>query len=140
MEIIWNRRLLKTAGLCKYMTRTTTHSDKTSTQVRIAQILLSEKVCTTAERVRDTLLHEVCHAAVWLIDGVNDGHGRRWKAWANRAHSIWPQLPMVSVCHAYTIETRFTYRCTGCGACINRHSKSLDTTKKVRLYFFPCYI
>ncbi|CAH8849199.1 unnamed protein product [Trichobilharzia szidati] len=105
LEIIWNRRLLKTAGLCKYMTRTTTHSDKTSTQVRIAQILLSEKVCTTAERVRDTLLHEVCHAAVWLLDGVNDGHGRRWKAWANRAHRIWPRLPMVSVVAHALIDT-----------------------------------
>ncbi|CAH8500252.1 unnamed protein product [Schistosoma turkestanicum] len=131
LEIIWSRRLLKTAGLCKYMTRTTTHSDGTSSQVRIAQILLSEKVCTTAERVRDTLLHEICHAAVWLINGLNDGHGRHWKAWANRVHQIWPKLPVISVCHAYSIDTRFTYRCTGCGICINRHSKSLDITKKI---------
>ncbi|CAH8524913.1 unnamed protein product [Heterobilharzia americana] len=134
LEITWSRRLLKTAGLCKYMTRTTTHSNGISSQIRLAQILLSEKVCTTAERVRDTLLHEICHAAVWLIDGINDGHGRRWKAWANRAHKIWPKLPMISVCHAYTIDTRFTYRCTGCGACINRHSKSLDISKKVCSY------
>ncbi|KAK4471670.1 hypothetical protein MN116_005076 [Schistosoma mekongi] len=131
LEIIWSRRLLKTAGLCKYMTSKTTLSDGTSNQVRIAQILLSEKVCTTAERVRDTLLHEICHAAVWLIDGLNDGHGRHWKSWANRAHRIWPKLPLISVCHAYTIDTRFTYRCTGCGVCINRHSKSLDIAKKI---------
>ncbi|VDO77354.1 unnamed protein product [Schistosoma margrebowiei] len=136
LEIIWSRRLLKTAGLCKYMMRTSTHSDGTSNQVRIAQILLSEKVCTTAERVRDTLLHEICHAAVWLINGLNDGHGRHWKSWANRVHRVWPKLPVVSVCHAYTIDTRFTYRCTGCGVCINRHSKSLDITKKVRLKYF----
>ncbi|KAH8877045.1 Acidic repeat-containing protein [Schistosoma japonicum] len=131
LEIIWSRRLLKTAGLCKYMTSKTTLSDGTSNQVRIAQILLSEKVCTTAERVRDTLLHEICHVAVWLIDGLNDGHGRHWKSWANRAHRIWPKLPLISVCHAYTIDTRFTYRCTGCGVCINRHSKSLDIAKKI---------
>ncbi|CAH8554841.1 unnamed protein product [Schistosoma haematobium] len=131
LEIIWSRRLLKTAGLCKYMMRTSTHSNGTSNQVRIAQILLSEKVCTTAERVRDTLLHEICHAAVWLINGLNDGHGRHWKSWANRVHRVWPKLPVVSVCHAYTIDTRFTYRCTGCGVCINRHSKSLDITKKI---------
>lgn len=131
LEIIWSRRLLKTAGLCKYMMRTITHSDGTSNQVRIAQILLSEKVCTTAERVRDTLLHEICHAAVWLINGLNDGHGRHWKSWANHVHRVWPKLPVVSVCHAYTIDTRFTYRCTGCGVCINRHSKSLDITRKI---------
>ena len=33
------------------------------------------------ERVRDTLIHELCHAAVWLIHGVNGGHGPHWKFW-----------------------------------------------------------
>lgn len=33
------------------------------------------------ERLRDTLIHELCHAAAWLINGVHDGHGRYWKYW-----------------------------------------------------------
>ena len=33
------------------------------------------------ERVRDTLIHELCHAAVWFLNGVNDGHGPHWKYW-----------------------------------------------------------
>lgn len=34
-----------------------------------------------AERVRDTLIHELCHAAVWLLHGKNDGHGPYWRIW-----------------------------------------------------------
>lgn len=131
LSIVWNTRLLRTAGQCKYLRREVIPRVGEKTITRIAQIELSPKVCTSAERVRDTLLHEVCHAAVWILDGVNDGHGSRWRRWANRAMQVWPDIPVVSVCHAYTIETKFTYRCTGCGACINRHSKSIDTEKQI---------
>ncbi|VEL25993.1 unnamed protein product [Protopolystoma xenopodis] len=101
------------------------------TQSHLATIELSTKVCTTPERLRDTLLHEICHAAVWLQDGVNGGHGPRWLRVANRALAAWPHLPRVTRCHSYAIDTRFTYRCTQCSACINRHSRSIDVSKKV---------
>lgn len=95
------------------------------------KIELSGKVCTSAERVRDTLLHEACHAAVWMVHGVNDTHGRLWRAFVQRANSTFPGLPPVTVRHTYTIEARYTYRCTGCFITINRHSKSLDVQRKV---------
>jgi len=38
-------------------------------------------VVVFTERVRDTLIHELCHAAVWFLNGVNDGHGSLWKYW-----------------------------------------------------------
>ena len=53
-----------------------------------------------------------------------------WKSWASRAMRRLPQLPIISRCHAYEIRTKFTYRCTGCGATYGRHSKSIDTDKK----------
>ncbi|KAI8499863.1 hypothetical protein Bbelb_221800, partial [Branchiostoma belcheri] len=38
------------------------------------------------QRVRDTLIHEMCHAATWMchaatwvLNGVKDGHGRYWQ-------------------------------------------------------------
>ena len=34
-----------------------------------------------AERLRDTLLHEMCHAAVWIIDKIKGGHGPAFKSW-----------------------------------------------------------
>ncbi|XP_071125029.1 germ cell nuclear acidic protein-like isoform X3 [Mytilus edulis] len=56
LSIVWNKRLLKTAGYC--VNKTTREAVKT------CQIELSIKVCDSAERTRDTLIHELCHAAV----------------------------------------------------------------------------
>lgn len=49
--------------------------------VRKGPIELSEKVLTSADRVRDTLIHELCHAAAWIIDRESGGHGKIWKYW-----------------------------------------------------------
>ncbi|KAL4230378.1 hypothetical protein ACF0H5_010760 [Mactra antiquata] len=125
MSVTWNKRLLRTAGYCAYKKNTKNPDDRT------ARIELSTKVCDTAERLRDTLIHELCHAAVWLINGVNDGHGPFWKYWARHATRIHPELPSINRCHSYSINTKFTYKCKKCGYSIGRHSKSLDTTRKV---------
>lgn len=33
------------------------------------------------DRLRDTLIHEMCHAASWIIDNISDGHGLFWTRW-----------------------------------------------------------
>ncbi|XP_067661493.1 germ cell nuclear acidic protein-like isoform X2 [Haliotis asinina] len=119
LEIGWNKRLLKTAGYCKYMRGHT------------AKVELSDKVCDSAERVRDTLIHELCHAASWILNHKNDGHGPYWKYWARKANQTYPDIPVISRCHDYTITTKYTYQCVKCGYSIGRHSKSLDTDRKV---------
>ncbi|CAL4140815.1 unnamed protein product, partial [Meganyctiphanes norvegica] len=55
---------------------------------------------------------------------------------AAKAMIKFPELPSISRCHSYEISCKYTYRCTKCGYSIGRHSKSLDTTKKVCGY---CY-
>jgi hypothetical protein len=65
---------------------------------------------------------------------------------ANKAHSIYNELPVVTRCHTYLIHSKFVYRCNKCGQelvfvymyayskylCrIRRHSKSLDTQRKI---------
>ncbi|XP_027756537.1 acidic repeat-containing protein [Empidonax traillii] len=124
MEIIWNKKMRKTAGYC--VTGQTRPEGK-----RYARIELSEKVCDSADRLRDTLIHEVCHAATWLINGVRDGHGRFWRFYANKSAVIHPELPVVTRCHSYEINYKFTYECVQCKARIGRHSKSLDTERFV---------
>ncbi|XP_067946383.1 germ cell nuclear acidic protein-like [Watersipora subatra] len=124
VTITFNKLLLKTAGLCKYMKTSASHA-------RQASIELSEKVCDTAERVRDTLIHEMCHAAVWIVDGVEDGHGRYWQFWSRKAELACKELPPIRRCHSYDITTKFVYECTRCKYQIGRHSKSLDTETKV---------
>lgn len=111
---------------------------------RYARIELSEKVCDSAgtedrscgisyvglylikilhlllycpdvlDRLRDTLIHEMCHAATWLINGVRDGHGNFWKLYARKATVMHPELPMVTRCHSYDIKYKFQYQCTRC--------------------------
>lgn len=69
---------------------------------------------TFPDRLRDTLVHEMCHAATWLINGVRDGHGNFWKLYARKATAAHPELPMVTRCHSYDIKYKFQYQCTRC--------------------------
>ena len=42
----------------------------------------SSTACMVTDRLRDTLIHEMCHAATWLIDGNRrDQHGPCWQSW-----------------------------------------------------------
>ncbi|NWZ40136.1 ACRC protein, partial [Brachypodius atriceps] len=58
MAITWNKRMTKTAGHCI----TGQNRGGAEGENRYARIELSEKVCDSADRLRDTLIHEVCHA------------------------------------------------------------------------------
>ncbi|XP_061643329.1 germ cell nuclear acidic protein isoform X1 [Phyllopteryx taeniolatus] len=124
MSVTWNKKMRQTAGYC------ITGQERGSGD-RYARIELSEKVCDSADRLRDTLIHEMCHAATWLINGVRDGHGSIWKLYARKSTLVHPELPMVNRCHNYDIKYKFQYQCTGCQNTIGRHSKSLDTQKFV---------
>lgn len=100
LKITWNARLRKSAGQCR------NHSNGNST------VEMSPVVCTTAERVRDTLIHELCHAAVWIVDRLHkEGHGPGWKRWGARCSSTFRSLPFVERCHSYEIEAKFFYVC-----------------------------
>jgi len=127
MEITWNVRLTKTAGLC-YSRR---YKNKFGIETRSSRIELSSKVLDSGDRLRDTLVHEMCHAASWIISGYRDGHGPLWRTWAEKAMQRFPELPVIDRCHSYQIRTKYNYVCVSCNYTIGRHSKSLDTEKKV---------
>lgn len=57
VPVAWNKKLLNTAGRCNNSRRG---------GVRQSQLELSEKVLTSADRLRCTLIHELCHAATWV--------------------------------------------------------------------------
>ncbi|XP_067120654.1 germ cell nuclear acidic protein-like isoform X5 [Centruroides vittatus] len=122
LSITWNTRMTKTAGFCYY------HQ---IARTRYAKIELSTKVLNSADRVRDTLIHELCHAACWIMYGYRDGHGTIWNYLAKKANKLLPELPEITRCHYYDIMTKYVYKCTGCGGCIGRHSKSLDVKRKL---------
>ena len=120
LRITWNKRMTKTAGFCYY---------SSSLGVRNSSIELSDKVIDSTDRIRDTLIHELCHAAVWLLDGVKGGHGPHWKYWAKKGNRAHPDLPVISRCHQYEIRCKYKYKCDGCGVEIGRHSKSIDSSR-----------
>eukprot|EP00063_Salmo_salar_P093795 XP_014068630.1 PREDICTED: acidic repeat-containing protein-like isoform X2 [Salmo salar] len=123
MSVSWNKKMRKTAGYC------ITGQERGGN--RYARIQLSEKVCDSADRLRDTLVHEMCHAATWLINSVRDGHGPFWKLYAHKATLAHPELPMVTRCHSYDINYKYQYQCSRCKNTLGRHSKSLDTQRFV---------
>jgi predicted SprT family Zn-dependent metalloprotease len=127
-EITWNAKLLTTAGLTHY--RKVTRSSGVSEYH--ARIELSTKVLDTAEKLEATLLHEMCHAAAWLLDHcAKPPHGSVFKKWAERAMRAYPVV-RVDTCHSYQIHQPYKYRCTQswCLQEYGRHSKSIDVAAK----------
>ncbi|XP_028163068.1 uncharacterized protein LOC114354728 [Ostrinia furnacalis] len=127
MPVVWDSKLRSTAG-------TTTNrllKNSRGERRRTSSIKLSTKVVDAPQRLRDTLIHELCHAATWLIDGeLRAGHGPLWRKWATHALRKFPELGEISRCHDMQIHFKYSYKCTKCGYSIQRHSKSIDTTKK----------
>jgi len=114
VPVTWSKKLTSTAGRCNNSRRA---------NERKSSLELSDKVLTSADRLRCTLIHEMCHAITWLQHGEN-GHGATWKRWAAKANKIFPELPKIGVCHDYAIEYKYTYQCKQCKSKYNCHSKS----------------
>lgn len=117
VPLSWNKKLLNTAGRCFNIKKN---------GVRACKIELSDKVITSPDRMRCTLIHEMCHAAAWMFD-MEKGHGKSWKNWTKRAMRELPELPTITVCHQYEIEYKYTYQCVLCKARYNAHSRSKKT-------------
>ena len=127
MVINWNPRLTTTAGKC-YSGRV---KIKGGNGERRSEIELSSKVINSPDRLRDTLIHEMCHAASWIISGYRGGHGSLWRFWVEKVMTKFPELPPIRRCHSYKIRNNFLYTCEKCGYSIGRMTKSLNTERKV---------
>lgn len=148
LPITWNPRLTKTAGLT-FTSRRLASSGAVGSGgagavagsdgvVYLARVELSPKVADTPAKLATTLLHELCHAAAWVVDHVSrPPHGPVFRKWAAAASRAYPSRS-VTTCHSYAIEYRHVFACaghagegsgsgaSGCGARWGRHSKSLD--------------
>eukprot|EP00956_Cyclotella_meneghiniana_P038737 scaffold159340_cov23-Cyclotella_meneghiniana.AAC.1 len=77
VEVSWSNRLNTTAGITRMKGRLGQPNS------RVATVELATKVIDSEEKLRSTLLHELCHAAAWLVDGVHKPpHGPCFKKWA----------------------------------------------------------
>ncbi|XP_022911193.2 germ cell nuclear acidic protein-like [Onthophagus taurus] len=126
VPIEWSEKMRSSAGFCYCKKKI--YSNKSIE--RSARIVLSKKIIDSADRLRDTLIHEMCHAAAWIIDLVTNGHGPIWQKWTRKAVTTFPELPPIKTCHNYVIQTKYTYECMGCSYSFGRHSKSLNLERK----------
>ncbi|KAF4705420.1 hypothetical protein FOZ62_003829, partial [Perkinsus olseni] len=112
MDISWNNRMLTTAGVTVF-------------KKGICRIELSTKVLDRPLRVCKTLLHEMCHAAQFILSGeLRPPHGPAFKK-AQIASAVFPQYA-VTVSHSYEIRAKFSFTCTDCGHKVSRHTKSVN--------------
>jgi hypothetical protein len=118
----WRGRLTRTAGL----TFSSLHgSGGGGGAAHAARIALSVTVLDSPLKLAQTLLHEMCHVAVWALSHVQrPPHGAAFQSWARRATAAYP-LRAVTVCHNYKVETRYNYACSACGVHVGRHSRSI---------------
>jgi len=126
VPITWSKRLLKTAGVT-YLKQIKHHSSPK----RTAHIELSCKVVDNEYRLRSTLLHEMCHAVAWLVDGIHHPpHGPSFRTWANRAMKKISDVE-VTTRHQYEIAYKFAWKCINlqCGNVIQRQSRSIDVVR-----------
>jgi hypothetical protein len=64
MEIYWNKNLRSTAGRCR------SGIDRENL-ARKCKLEFAPHILDNAQRLRDTMLHELIHAANWIIDEVS---------------------------------------------------------------------
>ncbi|KAG6918674.1 hypothetical protein DXG01_012491 [Tephrocybe rancida] len=120
-KLNWSKRLLTTAGRAKW------HRDG----IQTTEIELAEKILDCDERIRNTLSHEMCHLASWIIDASpKEVHGRIFKAWSDKIMRKRPEIE-ITTRHDYEIGFKFNWKCLKCAKTYGRHSKSIDVTKVV---------
>ncbi|EGG03768.1 uncharacterized protein MELLADRAFT_108969 [Melampsora larici-populina 98AG31] len=91
------------------------------------------KVVDSESRLMNTLAHELCHVATWIIDRQKDEkHGKYFKAWARKIHKVIPQIE-VTTKHTYEIDYKFKWNCssTDCSRTYGRHSNSIKPDKQM---------
>ena len=145
VQILWSKNLRSTAGRANWrrtvtkplneprdsLKSTTTaisSGSKSGTEGKplvqhYASIELAEKVIDSDSRLVNTLAHEFCHLANFMVSGVRDQpHGASFKSWADkvtnhlRTASNLPSLYRaveVTTKHSYVINHKYLWICAG---------------------------
>jgi len=92
------------------------------------KIVLSTKIIISWERLKQTVLHELCHAAVKYVSQVNDNHGPFFHKWAIICDIHLGVL--IPTRHTYDIKFKHVYKCSSCGIDHSRN-RAMDISRKV---------
>ncbi|KAH8977546.1 SprT-like family-domain-containing protein [Lactarius hatsudake] len=115
--LVWSNRLLTTAGRARWR--------RSKEGVHTTSIELATKILDSNERIRNTLSHEMCHLACWIINqDPKEGHGKVWKSWAAKVMRKRADID-ISTRHNYEISYPFEWECENCAKTYGRFSKSI---------------
>ncbi|RMZ87137.1 hypothetical protein DV736_g5643, partial [Chaetothyriales sp. CBS 134916] len=166
VKIEWSKTLRSTAGRANWRRSVTKDSGspiKGSFNEEVpgikvehfASIELAEKVIDCEERLVNTLAHEYCHLANFMVSNICDQpHGASFKMWAAKVtqrlrkseNELWKNVE-VTTKHGYTISHKYLWVCVGrkktkameflniedsegCGAEYGRHRKAGPSATK----------
>ncbi|KAK7064702.1 HMG box-containing protein C19G7.04 [Favolaschia claudopus] len=122
IDLKWSRRLNTTAGRARF------HRNREGQEH--SEIELATKILDADDRIRNTLSHEMCHLACWIIDDqINESHGPLFNKWARLVEKRDSDIE-IKIEHTYDITYKFKWRCLDCDGITGRHTKSLDPTVK----------
>ncbi|KAI9670087.1 MAG: hypothetical protein M1829_004814 [Trizodia sp. TS-e1964] len=135
VKIVWSKKLNSTAGRAVWRRVLEKPSSELGLKKyqHVASIELSEKVIDCEDRLLNTIAHEYCHLANFMISNIRTNpHGKEFKAWAQKCTQAFSHLQVeVTTKHAYEIDYKYIWACTAeaCGLEYKRHSKSIDTAR-----------
>ncbi|KAF9888359.1 1,3-beta-glucanosyltransferase gas1 [Aspergillus nanangensis] len=138
IRITWSKTLQTTAGRASWKREKQLKPgvEAPLSSKHHATIELAERIIDSEDRLLNTLAHEYCHLANFMISNVhNNPHGTSFKAWglkckeALKDHPVYGGRVEVSTKHSYKIDFKYVWCCVDCGQNYGRHSKSIDTTK-----------
>ncbi|KAK8022626.1 HMG box-containing protein C19G7.04 [Apiospora rasikravindrae] len=141
ITIKWSTTLQSTAGRahwkCKETTTMTEQPDGTMAtsggkqKQHTAHIELATKVLLNEPDLLNTVAHEFCHLATFMLDGKpKAAHGAEFKRWgAKCSRAFGDRGIVVTTKHNYEIEYKYIWRCVECLTEVQRHSKSVDPVK-----------
>ncbi|KAI6779455.1 HMG box-containing protein [Emericellopsis cladophorae] len=136
VRVTWSRTLNTTAGRANWRReKIRSHNDGAGEAeckyYHHASIELAEKVINDEDKLLNTLAHEFCHLANFMITGMTSNpHGKEFKAWASKCSQAFGARGVnVTTKHSYEIDFKYVWECTACGIEVKRHSKSVDPKK-----------
>ncbi|EAU36548.1 predicted protein [Aspergillus terreus NIH2624] len=137
VQITWSKTLQTTAGRASWKREKQAKAEDTpSTSRHHATIELAERIIDSEDRLLNTLAHEYCHLANFMISNIhNNPHGASFKLWgykckeALKSHPVYSGRVEVTTKHSYKIDYKYVWCCVDCGQNYGRHSKSIDTSR-----------
>lgn len=140
LRIKWSTALQTTAGRahwkCKETITKVQEPDGSykpaSERKHEAWIELAAKVLNKEDDLMNTVAHEFCHLAVFMLNGKPKfAHGAEFKSWGQKCMDRFSARGIeVTTKHNYEIDFKFIWRCADCTCEVKRHSKSVDPAKQ----------